>query len=1228
MEYSSEQLNYFRICYIAFNLVPEGLRKIFRQEWDFRYKTTLGEWKDTPKNGLDFYNNESRKSRSRNARYLATIQNGNTAEWDCSCLFYAILFSDSIGTTLSAAIRTEVDFLRQIRSDIAHISEAELSDAEFKNYVGRVLPAFNSLRLPVNDIEAVKNQTSFSLAEVNNLKFQAANLLSKLTQSQSDLQVAHDTIQSKGDLTHEINSKIESFCHLTFKPCHEIIRRSNDVTRIMTKMQGLQESSNGAVSTIYFSGNPGCGKTQIERQIGEEVFMIRSSDSKRLTFVATLNAETLETLADSYISLAKKLGITEYTLTNLTTSKVNSPKEIVQQLQHLILPKIKQFSEWLIIADNVVDLSLVRNYLPQTASKEWGHGQVLITTQDSSVIPTNAPHTYHESLSAGMQPGDAVELLKQVSQISNHAKAQRVAEVLEYQPLALAAAAFYVQTVVNKGFPNYCWTNFMETIGRGDHEATEKPLAEGNPANSNTMTTAITMAINSALESDVVLRQTLFFLSLCASESLPIEAAINFVKTRTSGQTEELIRTKVLKSSLITCSYSEDGIPDYLGVHHVIHKALKKMLTLDFDFTEKTECMSVAIQVFHSLTMSVRNRVNESGLICVMLRRITAHCKALHEILYQDFATKDVLVKKLTSFISTDKVVSWLYLTASVCCELSNSTNASLFSAAACDFFQYMSNTREGDVLKANILAVYGTALSMSRQYELAVSYHEKALVISKEIYGEEHADVAASYNNLGAVYHDLGQYNKAKEYYDKGLFVSKKIYGEKHAVVAASYNNLGNVYRDFAQYNEAKENYDKGLVINKTINGEEHADVAASYNNLGLVYVNLGQYNEAKEYHEKGLVIRKKIYDEEHADVATSYNNLGAVYRHLEQYNEAKEYIEKGLVIRKKIYCEEHADVAASYNNLGAFYHDLTQYNEAKEYHEKALVIRKNIYGEEHVDIAKSYNKLGDVYRHLGQYNKGKEYLEKGLVIRKKIYGEKHVTVAASYGNLGNVFHDLGQYSEAKQHHERALVIEKKIYVEEHAEVAESYINLGNVCCDLGQYNEAKEYHEKALAINKKIYGEERADVAASYINLGNVYVNLGQYNEAKEYHQKALVILKKIYGEEHAHVATSYNNLGLVYRAVGSYNKAKEYHSMALVIFKKIYGEEHAHVAASYNNLGVVYRYLGQYNAAKEYHEIALAIKKKIFGEEHPFVAQSCRNLEIVDRRRNQCGTDCILL
>ena len=112
MECTSEQLNYFRLCYIAFNLVPEGLRKVFKQEWNFLYMTTpFGEWKDIPQNGHDFYNNEKGKSRKKYARYLATIQKGNTAKWDCSCLVFAILSSDSIG----------IDDLRQVRNDIADI---------------------------------------------------------------------------------------------------------------------------------------------------------------------------------------------------------------------------------------------------------------------------------------------------------------------------------------------------------------------------------------------------------------------------------------------------------------------------------------------------------------------------------------------------------------------------------------------------------------------------------------------------------------------------------------------------------------------------------------------------------------------------------------------------------------------------------------------------------------------------------------------------------------------------------------------------------------------------------------------------------------------------------------------------------------------------------------------------------------------------------------------------
>ena len=346
----------------------------------------------------------------------------------------------------------------------------------------------------------------------------------------------------------------------------------------MTKMKDLADESQQAISTIYISGTPGSGKSQLARQLAQEFFCTRSVDIHVPTFVATLNAESIKALADSYITLGKHLGITEYTLTNLGTSKKENPKETIQHLKSLIIPKIRTFSRWLLIADNVVELNAVRSFLPHTASTEWGHGQLLITTQDSSTIPRNAPHTYHESFSKGMEVEDAVKLLKKVSQISDEAEqAGNVAKVLEYQPLALAAAAFYVQTVVANGSPDYNWANYLDVLRRGQREATEQLLASESSAYPKTMAAAIQMALKRAVETDEVICQAFSFLSLCSSEFLPVEAVVKFVKARNQvGLPEELIKAKISRSSLILFSPAEEEGPQCCVCIRLFMKRLNK----------------------------------------------------------------------------------------------------------------------------------------------------------------------------------------------------------------------------------------------------------------------------------------------------------------------------------------------------------------------------------------------------------------------------------------------------------------------------------------------------------------------------------------------------------------------------------------------------------------------------------------------------------------------------
>ena len=1276
MEYTPEQLNYFRLCYIAFNLVPEGLRKIFKQEWDFLYKTTpVGKWKDTPQNGLDFYSKETGRKRSRNARYLPTIKNGNTTEWDCTCLFFAILYSNTIGTTLSPVVSKDVDDLRQFRNDIAHINEAELTDADFHKRVGQVIAAFNSLKLPVRDILEVQNQKSFLTAEVVNLRRQVANLdnlKNELLQAKSDLQMAQSTIQKKeeqvGALTQEIESRVESFCNLAFKPSHEVIERSNDVTRIMKKMQELEDRSNGVrISTIYLSGIPGCGKSQIARQIGREFFKKRSHESEGLTFVATLNAETPEALAESYMNLARQLRVTEYTLTNLATLKEDSPKEKMQRLRRLILPRVKQFSNWLIIADNVVDLSLIRNDLPPTASKEWGHGQVLITTQDSSSIPCNAPHTFHETLNEGMQADDAVKLLKEVSQIRNHEEVEKVAELLEYQPLALAAAAFYVQTVVSNGSPNYGWTNYVEALDDGSREATEEFLTAGNLAYSKSMSTAIKIAIKRASESDDVLCEAFSFLSLCSNDSLPIEAVVDFVKERTTGKTEESIRAKILKSSWLTSFDDEDKVPRYVKVHNIVHKVLKPTSMSGFVLTEKVQCMSAAIKTFYSLIEEERKLLRGSSLACEKLRKISSHCKALLEILLlpSNVEVKDVLLNELTYSVTPGNVVSWFCSIAHVCCDLSNPSTASVFSKSAFQSAKYISSSPQGDLLKAEVCYVRGKVLELQSRSYLAISKYKEAMKIYQAyqaVHGEVHADMAKICEALGNLYIGLEQYKQAKQYHERALDIRSKIYDANHPDIGTSYNNLGLVSSNLGEnYTEqAKEYYEKALRIARDIYGEEHIDVAAGYNNLGVFYSDKGQHYEAKKCHEKALIIGRKIYGEDHPEVATTYYNLAFDYRMFGQHNEAKECDLKALMIRKKIHGEEHLDVAESYDSLATDYREVEQHSEATKCDEKARIVRQKIYGEDHSDGASSYYTVRVKYLRVGQQNdkkegkkapsvknltynsnfrcwkpgkhkQEKEFDEKvAMSAKDHIQGEIRPDVAESQLNLVDCVHNSlgvdvnltnpGEKGGAKEWKEKTLTSTKKNFSQEQLDEAKRYHDMGVHYRKFRQYNQAKESDEKALTIRMDVHGEEHPQVASSYDSLSFDYTGLGQHHKAKECDKRALRIRSRLYDNEHPDIATSYFNLGFDYRKLGLHNRAKKCDEKALFIRRQTYGEEHLDVARSYLNLGIDCWELGQYNQAKELDLKALIIKETICSADDPDLAKSYHNLGVDNRKLKQ--------
>ena len=248
--------------------------------------------------------------------------------------------------------------------------------------------------------------------------------------------------------------------------------------------------------------------------------------------------------------------------------------------------------------------------------------------------------------------------------------------------------------------------------------------------------------------------------------------------------------------------------------------------------------------------------------------------------------------------------------------------------------------------------------------------------------------------------YEHNNQYDNALKFYKKTLNIDLKLYGENHPNIAISYNDIGLIYKDIAQYNKALFYLNKALeIFLKNINTA--SDIAMSYNNIGLVYQDIGDYRKALDYHNKSLKIKLKIYGENNPKTTISYNNIGIVYNSLREFKKALEYHNKALEIRLKIFGECYPDTAISYSNLADVYTSLGKYEKALEYYYKDYNIMLKLNGSDYLYFATSYNNIGAVYRHLSNYKKALEYYNKAWNIFLKVFGDKHPNSILTYKNI-----------------------------------------------------------------------------------------------------------------------------------------------------------------------------------------------------------------------------------
>ena len=150
-----------------------------------------------------------------------------------------------------------------------------------------------------------------------------------------------------------------------------------------------------------------------------------------------------------------------------------------------------------------------------------------------------------------------------------------------------------------------------------------------------------------------------------------------------------------------------------------------------------------------------------------------------------------------------------------------------------------------------------GTVYNELEEYDKAIQYHNKALILDEETVPLEIQSKATSMNNLGLVYQNLNQNRQAIPYFQKGLEQKKDLILYKPFVYALLLDNLGYSRFKLKETKDLPELFIESLKIRDSLNLT--IGIIVSQNHLSEYFASKGDITKALQYSKESLNIARK---------------------------------------------------------------------------------------------------------------------------------------------------------------------------------------------------------------------------------------------------------------------------------------------------------------------------------------------------------------------------------
>ena len=263
-------------------------------------------------------------------------------------------------------------------------------------------------------------------------------------------------------------------------------------------------------------GESGAGKTVLARHyLQENNFRVK----------AEMNAETFESMAESFKKLAKILADTSKFQEKFShIQSIKDRREQIKQIVKFVFSQLNSGGSWCLLFDNVDDIDVITDFIPDHEHDNYEEGKIIITTRNENLKNSNM-FPDESFINVSFLSNSECELLFQKINHQNSKNVSKNPDELKNflqhipsMPLDICAAAYYM-----KNNPTISFENYLELVRNPSKHSEELHssllMQESNYGGSRYA--ILSSIFEKIIGTDPQFKDLLFFICMIDSQNIP-----------------------------------------------------------------------------------------------------------------------------------------------------------------------------------------------------------------------------------------------------------------------------------------------------------------------------------------------------------------------------------------------------------------------------------------------------------------------------------------------------------------------------------------------------------------------------------------------------------------------------------------------------------------------------------------------------------------------------------